>query len=144
MKNLRLLHRYMGLLFSPAILFFAFSGALQTFDLHSPNKSTGYVPSAWLVEMAQLHKKQTLTLTKGTAKAAQLEPGSGTPVIPKKETKPAKSSLPFKCFVFVMSLGLMATTCLGIYMAFRFGGDRRLIWAMLVGGTLLPIAVMFL
>jgi hypothetical protein len=41
-KNLRLLHRYMGLFFSPAILFFAFSGGLQVFNLHKSDKSTGY------------------------------------------------------------------------------------------------------
>lgn len=141
MKNLRLLHRYMGLLFSPAILFFAFSGTLQVFDLHSPNRSTGYIPPAWLVEIAQLHKKQTLSLPKGKSKAVQ--PESGDPEVQKKETKATKSSLPLKCFVLAMSVGLMVTTFLGIYMSFRLGGERRLAWAMLVAGTLLPVAMIF-
>ncbi|MFC5861829.1 PepSY domain-containing protein [Acidicapsa dinghuensis] len=144
MKKLRILHRYMGLLFSPAILFFAFSGALQTFDLHSTNKSTGYVPPLWLVEMAQLHKKQTLTLNKAKSKPAQADQGSSDPGSQKKDVAAKKSPLPLKCFVVVMSVGLMATTLLGIYMAFRFGGDGRLVWGMLAIGTLLPIAMMFL
>lgn len=142
LKNLRLLHRYMGLVFSPAILFFAFTGALQTFDLHSPNKSTGYVPPAWLVEMAQLHKKQTLSLTKEKNKPAKSD--SSDPPSPKKAIQPQRSPLPLKCFVLVMSVGLIATTILGICMAFRFGEDPRLIWGMLIGGTLLPIAMIFL
>lgn len=142
LKNLRLLHRYLGLFFSPAILFFSFTGALQTFDLHSPNKATGYVPPAWVVEMAQLHKKQTLSLTKEKSKPAKSDPSD--PVSPKKNGQPQKSALPLKCFVLVMSLGLIATTILGIYMAFRFGEHPGLIWGMLIGGTLLPIAMIFL
>lgn len=143
MKKLRLLHRYMGLFFSPAILFFAFTGALQTFDLHSPNKSTGYVPPAWLVEMAQLHKKQTLNLTKAKGKPTQAEPVSDEAAADKKAGSPRKSALPLKWFVVLMSLGLIATTLLGIYMAFCFGEAPRVIWGMLAAGTLLPIAMIF-
>jgi hypothetical protein len=43
-----------------------------------------------------------------------------------------------------MSAGLIATTLLGIYMAFRYGGNCWIIWGMLAGGTLLPIAMMAL
>jgi hypothetical protein len=143
MRKLRLLHRYMGLFFSPAILFFAFTGALQTFNLHSADKSTGYVPPAWLVEMAQLHKKQTLNLTKAKSKPTQAESESGDPAVDKKAGLPQKSALPLKWFVVVMSVGLFATTLLGIYMAFRFGGGPRLTWGMLAAGTLLPVAMIF-
>jgi len=144
MKNIRILHRYMGLLFSPAILFFAFSGALQTFNLHQSNKTTGYVPPEWIVEMAQIHKKQTIRLPKEKSAPAQpkLEPRNPAPQ--EKETQPHKSTLPLKCFVLLMSAGLIATTLLGIYMAFRSAGDRRLIWGMLVAGVLLPIVLMSL
>lgn len=48
-KNLRILHRYLGLFFSPAILFFAFSGGLQVFNLHKQDKSIGYIPPAWIL-----------------------------------------------------------------------------------------------
>jgi hypothetical protein len=139
MKKLRLLHRYMGLFFSPAILFFALTGALQTFDLHSANKSTGYVPPVWLQEMAQVHKKQTLTLKKEKAKddSASTDDTVGN----NKSAASRKSTLPMKWFVFLMSAGLIATTVLGIVMAFRFGGSQVLIWSMLIAGTLLPIAM---
>lgn len=143
MKKLRILHRYLGLFFSPAILFFAFTGALQTFDLHSPNKSTGYVPPAWLVEMAQLHKKQTLDLAKEKSKSKQADSVSGDPAVHRKADPPRKSALPLKCFVAVMSVGLMVTTLLGIFMAFRFGVSPRLIWGLLAAGTLLPVAMIF-
>lgn len=142
LRGLRLLHRYMGLVFSPAILFFAFTGALQTFDLHSPNKATGYVPPAWVVIMAQLHKKQTLNVVRDKSNPAK--PDASDLATPKKTGLPPRSALPLKCFVLVMSVGLIVTTILGIYMSFRFGEAPGLIWGMLIGGTLLPIAMIFL
>ena len=143
MKKLRLVHRYMGVFFSPAILFFSFTGALQTLDLHSPNKSTGYVPPAWLVEVAQLHKKQTLNLNKAKTKPTQTESVSQDSAVDKKNELPRKSALPLKWFVVVMSVGLVLTTFLGIYMAFRFAGAPRVVWGILAAGTFLPMAMIF-
>jgi hypothetical protein len=134
----------MGLFFSPAILFFTFSGGLQVFNLHKPDKSTGYVPPAWILEMAQIHKSQTLRLPKEKSKPKQDESASRDPATRMKAAQPRESTLPFKSFVLVMSVGLMATTLLGIYMAFRLGGDGRLIWGMLAGGMLIPIAMLLL
>ena len=149
----------MGLFFSPAILFFAFSGALQTFNLHKPNKTTGYVPPTWILELSQLHKDQRIAAPKEKAKAAPADSDSDEMSAPKKASKTApsdsdtaemsapkkaskydKSALPLKCFVLVMSIGLMSTTLLGIVMAFRYGGDWRIVWGVLIAGTVLPIA----
>ena len=141
-KNLRVVHRYLGIFFSPAILFFALSGGLQVFNLHKPDKNTGYIPSAWILEMAQVHKNQTLSLPKEKIKPAQTDPVSGDPPTAKKAARAHKSKLPLQCFFVLMSAGLIATTLLGIYMAFCFGGKRRLVWAMLIAGTLLPIGMM--
>ena len=145
LKNLRLLHRYLGLFFSPAILLFSCSGALQTFNLHQANTHTGYVPPKWVVEIAQIHKKQTTKLPREKTKPPSPEPDTRDPVAPKKasDPAPAKSSFPFKCFVLLMSVGLMATTLLGIYMAFRYGGSRALASGVLAAGTLIPAALLF-
>lgn len=143
MKKLRILHRYLGLFFSPAILFFAFTGALQTFDLHSPNKSTGYVPPAWLVEMAQLHKKQTLNLSKEKSKPKQADSVPGDAAVQSRTDPPRRSAVPLKCFVVIMSVGLIVTTVLGIFMTFRFGVSPTLIWGLLAAGTVLPVAMIF-
>jgi hypothetical protein len=43
-----------------------------------------------------------------------------------------------------MSIGLIVTTLLGIYMGFRYGGRGRLIWGLLIAGTLLPVSMLFL
>ena len=143
LRKIRLVHRYLGLFFSPAILLFSLSGALQTFNLHQANTRTGYVPPAWLVELAQIHKKQTTDLPKEKTKPATSVPEPHDPAPARKASSPGKSTLPLKCFVVMMSAGLMATTLLGIYMSFSYGGNRVLVCATLAGGVLLPVAMMF-
>jgi hypothetical protein len=55
----RKVHLYFGVFISPALLFFAFTGALQTFSLHETTQGSNYKPPAWIASIAQLHKKQT-------------------------------------------------------------------------------------
>src|SRR5580698_9052118 len=59
LKYVRLTHLYLGVFISPALLFFAFTGALQTFSLHETTRGSSYKPPAWAVTLAQIHKKQT-------------------------------------------------------------------------------------
>jgi hypothetical protein len=56
----RKVHLYFGLFISPALLFFAFTGAYQTLGLHEA--ASNYKPPAFLASLAQLHKKQTYLL----------------------------------------------------------------------------------
>jgi hypothetical protein len=59
LRFFRGVHLYLGVFISPALLFFAFTGALQTFSLHETTQGSGYKPPAWIISLAQLHKKQT-------------------------------------------------------------------------------------
>lgn len=59
LKVFRKVHLYLGVFTAPALLFFAFTGALQTFSLHETTQGSSYKPPAWIVALAQLHKKQT-------------------------------------------------------------------------------------
>src|SRR6267378_5430046 len=59
MKYLLLIHLYTGVFIAPALLFFAFTGALQTFSLHETTRGRSYKPPAWAVMLGQIHKKQT-------------------------------------------------------------------------------------
>ena len=49
-----------------------------------------------------------------------------------------------KWFFLATSLGLVFTTVLGIYMAFKFNRSRVLIWGLLAGGTLIPAVLILL
>src|SRR5277367_1640251 len=62
LKYLRLTHLYIGVFTAPALLFFAFTGALQTFSLHETTRGSSYKPPAWAVTLGQIHKKQTTVL----------------------------------------------------------------------------------
>ena len=59
LRLFRSVHLYLGVFISPALLFFAFTGALQTFSLHETTQGSSYKPPAWIASLAQLHKKQT-------------------------------------------------------------------------------------
>jgi hypothetical protein len=62
MQWFRFAHLYLGLFTAPAILFFAFTGALQTLSLNDRSPDGSYTPPHWISVMAQLHKKQTMQL----------------------------------------------------------------------------------
>ena len=55
-RQLRQFHRYCSVFFAPAILFFAFSGLLQTVRLNDATPA-GPAP-AWIKWMAAIHKDQ--------------------------------------------------------------------------------------
>jgi hypothetical protein len=59
---IRYTHLYLGVFIAPALFFFAFTGALQTFSFHETTKGSSYKPPAWIATLAQIHKKQTTTI----------------------------------------------------------------------------------
>jgi hypothetical protein len=59
LRFLRKVHLYVGMFSTPALLFFAVTGAMQTFSLHETTQGSNYKPPAWIASLAQLHKKQT-------------------------------------------------------------------------------------
>ena len=136
MRNLRRFHLYLGMFFAPAILFFAFSGMLQTFDFHEPENK----PAQWLKVIAQIHKKQDLP------KPRKARPSAGRPA--KGEAPPpaapAHSPLPLKVFTGLMSIGLMLSTLLGIWIALSMRAGRAIAIVMLIIGTALPIALLLM
>ncbi|HEY6189525.1 MAG TPA: hypothetical protein VIW80_17870 [Pyrinomonadaceae bacterium] len=121
MKRIRQIHFYLGVFFAPIIILFALSGALQTFRLQESPKGSTYTPPAWIVKLADVHKDQR----------ASHEPGS-------------RRSIPLQWFVVIMSLGLISTSLLGIYLAFKYNYDRRLVIALIILGFIIPIVLLYL
>jgi len=50
------------------------------------------------------------------------------------------SPFPLKIFVLLMSLGLIVTTVLGVWMAFKYSKNKAVVWGLLALGTFLPLA----
>jgi hypothetical protein len=145
LKVVRQIHLYIGIFISPAILFFALTGALQTFSLHETTRGSDYKPPTWIVTLAQLHKKQTTTVP-----VRKPRPASDTPkpdkradaAIPAAPQTPEKSHLPMKIFFLLVAIGLFISTLTGIYMSYKFTRNRLVITALLIAGIIVPLILL--
>jgi hypothetical protein len=151
LRFLRKLHLYLGVFTAPALLFFALTGAMQTFSLHETTQGSSYKPPAWIASLAQLHKKQTAVVPMRRPRPESgpaLAPPDPTPEPPatlQSLADPAprpKSHLPMKIFFLLVSLGLFLSTLTGLYMAYRYSRGRLLITGLLFAGVILPLLML--
>jgi hypothetical protein len=153
LKPARLIHLYLGVFISPALLFFAITGALQTFSLHETHRGSDYKPPAWIAKLGQLHKKQTLVLPERrppqaspAGKPADTAPPRGN-VTPAAATEPlakAKNLLPMKIFFLLVSVGLVLSTLTGIFMSYRYSRNKIAITALLFAGLAVPLLLLLI
>lgn len=163
LKTLRLIHLYLGVFTAPAILFFAFTGALQTFSLNDSSRDGSYKPPAWVSVLAQLHKKQTTQLPVRRpqppppvpASAASAAPASAASAAPGEAAKaerqekrdgaaehpdrPTRHPLPMKIFFLIVCIGLFASTLTGLYMSWKYNRKLVLLSAIFLAGIALPV-----
>jgi len=153
LKYLRLIHLYVGVFIAPALLFFAFTGALQIFSLHETTRGSSYKPPAWAVMLAQIHKKQTPVVPvrkvpppdKPAEKAATTqspakESASDAAPKPIDATAPKPhNALPLKVFFLLAAIGLFVSTLSGLYMSYKYIRNRKLITAILLAGIIVPV-----
>jgi len=157
LKFFRQIHLYIGIFISPALLFFAFTGALQTFSLHETTQGSSYKPPTWIVTLAQIHKKQTSVVPvrkprpQGFDKPADAAGSPGkhgapqvvaAPATPAPPPVPQKSHLPLKIFFLLVSLGLFTSTLTGIYMAYKFSRGTLVVTALLMAGVIVPLLLL--
>lgn len=149
MLNLRQIHRYLSVFFAPAILFFSFTGALQTFRLHESAQRGAPPPVAWIAAMASVHKDQHLP----RARPRPADPAQATtatnvarPVRAPSAEAPdqERSTLPLKLFVLALAIGLCVTALVGLTIAFTNPRSRKQSAVMLVLGALLPALLLFI
>jgi hypothetical protein len=140
LKFARLTHMYLGVFLAPSILFFAFTGALQSFSLHESH-SANYTPPSWLVHMSQMHKNQTFHIPvrkpappKAAAATSAPKPTPATPAAERDIHSPS----PMKFFFVFVALGLIVSTCLGLYMSYKFNRNKIAVTATLVAGIAIP------
>jgi len=147
LRVFRKTHLYFGLFISPALLFFAITGAIQTLSLHEAAGSS-YKPPKVLAELGQLHKKQTTVMpVKKAPEGAKASEGghgdraaqAGAPQQAVTLTDKQKQHLPMKIFFLVVSVGLLTSTVTGIYMSYKFERNRLLVTGALVAGVVVPL-----
>ncbi len=151
LRTIRQLHLYFGVFIAPAILFFALTGALQTFSLHETTRGSDYKPPQWAVTLGQLHKKQTTEFpprrpAPPTA-VPQREPPKTVPAatpskFPDTPGSKPKGHLPMKIFFLTVAIGLFNSTFSGIYMAYRYNSNKLVVTALLIAGAIIPILLL--
>lgn len=142
MPTIRQLHRYLGVFFTPAIVFFAFSGALQTFNLHK-GAHRGEPPTyPWIAAMASLHQDQELAKAQPPKPHVIKPVQAAAPQLAEPEHKAAEpeehSSMPLKLFVVALAVGLCLSSLAGLYIAFSNPRVRLPVGLTLIAGMLLP------
>ena len=141
MKTIRKLHFWMGTLFAPTIVFFAFSGALQVLGLHEA--SSGESAPGWIAKLAQIHKDQSIAERPARKPSPRPDPAAAPRPPAEPHAQPHHSTVLVVWFL-VMAIGLMCSTGLGIYMAFAYKRDRMVIAGLLAAGIAIPIISLFL
>jgi hypothetical protein len=165
MINARRLHRFLGVFFAPTILFFAFSGALQTFGLHESPRRGEPPPIAWIADIASIHKEQKLRSAESHEHAAS--PSDERPTAPPNAQPPAATptagsagslaagpaAIPvkqeqswqlLKLFVLLMAIGLSLSSLIGVYLALSNPRARSEAGMALALGAILPLLLLLL
>ncbi len=127
--TIRRLHTYLGALIAPSVLFFAATGALQLYHFHESH--AGYQAPVMLRSFSAIHKDQTYTPPPEHPDDAN-RPQDADPL----------NTTVLKAFYRVVARGLIVSTLMGVWMAVRYGRRKRLIWALLVIGSILPVAIL--
>jgi hypothetical protein len=145
LKPFRTLHLYLGVFTAPTLLFLAFTGALQSVNLHEPSRSSGYRPPAWIAGIAHMHKKQSFEVPVRRAPPKSAASGATAPAKIRAATQGNDGSAPkprnpwpMKFFFVLVSFSLILSTATGVWMGWRCTRHRRRYGAALVSGVVVP------
>ena len=120
-KVMRSVHLYLGVFFAPLLVFFLISGCWQAFNLHRSDRPyDGYKAPAILRSLSSVHKDQKWS-----------------------DGKPSGPSMLFRYLIVLMSLGLLVTTSLGIFMAFQYA-HPWIVWSCLFMGSAVPCSLIWI
>ena len=119
MQLWREIHLYLGCLFAPILIFFAVTGAWQLYRWND-NTKNGYTAPPALKMMSAIHKDQNLGGKKHSVYT------------------------PLRSFMFLSAAGLVLTTALGIFMAFRCARNVFAPILCLGAGIIIPVAILLI
>ena len=149
-RRVRQIHLYASMLFAPSLLFFAVTGALQLFDLHEVKPGRSFEPPAVIQELGMVHKKQVFALPRRRPPPpAAADGGAPAPSVPSASPPPGRQGdgwevLGLRIFFLFASIGLLLSTCLGIWIGLQPGRNRRAAIGLLAVGTAIPVLLLAL
>lgn len=154
LKSVRLIHLYFGVLIAPALLFFAFTGFLQTFSLHETTRGSSYKPPAIFEKLANIHKKATLPgppRQEGPPRGNKPQGDHGPDQGPgpgeghgegQGPQQPESFHWPEKLFFGIVAIGLISSTLTGLYMSWMFSRRKIYIVVTFIAGAILPLILL--
>jgi hypothetical protein len=140
---IRQLHAYIGLFVAPSVLFFALTGAVQLFDLHEAHGD--YRPLPLVEKLSSVHKGQVFAFGDHHA-----EPAPGSEVHEAAADTPGGgqadqdkwSTVLLRWFFLLVSLSLISSTALGLWMGLTQTRRKRLAWVLILAGALIPVGLL--
>lgn len=141
---IRQVHVYLSVFVAPSLIFFALTGALQTFRI--PDQKTAPVV---VQKLARLHKDDVFAVKPPRpakpgrpAKADGSDHAAARAPDAKPAPKPATEAL--KWFFAAVSVVIALTTGLGLWMALAYHRRRRLMWTLALAGVVVPVSLIAL
>ena len=139
MTAIRQWHTYIGALIAPSVLFFAITGCLQLFSLHEAHGN--YTPPQLIEKLSAVHKDQRFS-----AKSDHDAPAAGAHHAhdadadhDKAPKAPPIGTLVLKWLFLAVGIGLIVSTCLGLYMALTTSRRKAVVWFLLILGAVAPV-----
>jgi multidrug efflux pump subunit AcrB len=120
-RTIRQLHLYLSVFFAPLLIFFIGTGWYQTVSTQR-NKLLAE-QDTWVTKLTSVHVDQIYPT----------ESGSGE-----------YSTTLFKALIIAMSISLLITIALGLYLAFRSTRKQWAVWLALGIGLAIPVVFLWL
>ncbi len=149
---IRQLHVYLSVFLAPTLIFFASTGALQTFRI--PDEKTAPV---LIQKLARAHKDDIFAVKPprpkrpegdaGKPGATKHDHGTPAPALPEGQAgkpKPKAVTEAVKWFFATASIGLITSTLLGLWMALAYHKRRAVMWLLLAVGAAIPALLLAL
>jgi hypothetical protein len=151
--QLRTLHAYVGMFIAPTVLFMAVTGLLQVYSLHEDHPPYYEAPVV-LETLGRIHKDQTIAgkhhdedhdADAGPpAKAHDAPPPKDADKGHQEEKKATFAVALLKLFFAIVSIGLVFSTSIGIWMAWKQALRRKQHMILLAAGTAIPLILALL
>jgi len=134
---LRQLHIYLSFFIAPCLIFFAITGALQTFRI--PDEKAAPV---LVQKLARVHRDDIFALKPPSPPRTDPNVALKQPKAPRP--KPSLSVVMMRWFFVLASALIVITTLMGLWMGLAYSRDRMVLWLLLLAGTVLPIVLLAL
>jgi hypothetical protein len=130
------LHVYVSVFVAPSLLFFALTGALQTFRI--PDQKTA---PAVIQKLARLHKDDVFAVKPPRPRVGDHDKAQA-PKPPEAKPAPKPSTKVMKWFFAAVSVGIATTTLFGLWMALAYSRNKLIVWALLIAGAAAPVLIL--